>query len=577
MFSQHDPSSRDAAFKALTYDRLNDLNEEAKVALIKVLANDNNHAEAEDFMSRLWISISQPGRTICEKDLGIRTASWARRCCSDDLNAFPKSLWRRPGRRERKCLVADDTKGLPSRVQDDGEKAIEELAQTILSYFPYDGNGVDLVGSPVVNELVVELGLTSLNDDINWEEADQKYPDVSTFVNEVAHRLKQNPILITFGAAWRKLDTYSKQEFGPEKSDHMEADVRFSVAYCFLQYVLCKTYLSSPRACDCYEGDKAYDYETVMASEQRSFLDKLLYAMDVKARDEQLRSKSWESSLFEKNRMDIFLRYMHTVAQPMKAGGSDARDTVRQQKSQSTTIPFTILETMCECAHNGSDANATAGFELFMEPPFSRGDCDKTMKSGDTKEWIKNSSRSTTRYGVLLFKPPFPRAWNNLFDSWSLASASIYPDAIDHFAPLLAPVLCDMRPHEKDGLFLSARFLGMQLHMHYLMCARTNLNSSSTTSTDFRNDVATQLLGLVNQEAAEQYHKLVDTVIEEEGGTASVWKHEAKRLGLQSLWATLKVAIVGMQGVQGVPEDALRLLLRLQDMVGEWGEEKGLV
>ena len=130
---------------------------------------------------------------------------------------------------------------------------------------------------------------------------------------------------------------------------------------------------------------------------------------------------------------------------------------------------------------------------------------------------------------------------------------------------------------ERDGLFLSARFLSTHVHMHYVMSARVNLNSFSTTSVDFRNDAATQLLGLINKKAASQYKALVESSVEANIGPMSLRENHGKRIALQSLWAALKEAIVGVQSAQRVPDDVLRLLSHLQKIVGESEEKVGVV
>ena len=64
IFSQHDPSVCKAVFGALTKERLGDLDENAKVSLIRVLAIGNNQSDAFRFMARLWTSINQRNRVL---------------------------------------------------------------------------------------------------------------------------------------------------------------------------------------------------------------------------------------------------------------------------------------------------------------------------------------------------------------------------------------------------------------------------------------------------------------------------------------------------------------------------------
>ena len=123
----------------------------------------------------------------------------------------------------------------------------------------------------------------------------------------------------------------------------------------------------------------------------------------------------------------------------MKAGGDQAKEIIKHKRFH-LTAPLAILETMCENVQNGYDDNSSAGLELLIEPPGS-GNLDNVLGSGPVKEWSIKRDNSVTSSGVLLHQPPFPRIWNQLFDACSIASYSMYPDFVDHLAPLLAPVL----------------------------------------------------------------------------------------------------------------------------------------
>ena len=244
-------------------------------------------------------------------------AAWARRCCTEDIDAFPKSLWELHDVNTFKCLATDDLSNLPTSVQDAGETAIDEIAQIVLSFFPDFGMGTALVGSTIIDDLLIELGLASIRDELNWKEADKRFPDVATFVLEVSRTVKLNPILITFGASWTSMDAFSTRQFGPEITENMEADVRFAVAYCFLHFMICSAFIHCPRSCDNGSSNRGSDHNG-MSNEQFSFLDRLLHSLDVKAAQVDAHEKNWETSLFERNRMDLMSWYMHNIAKVRK-------------------------------------------------------------------------------------------------------------------------------------------------------------------------------------------------------------------------------------------------------------------
>mmetsp|Transcript_5669 Transcript_5669/g.8447 ORF Transcript_5669/g.8447 Transcript_5669/m.8447 type:complete len:961 (-) Transcript_5669:154-3036(-) len=562
--SQRFPTARDKILEKLTSSRLDDLDVDSKFALILVLANQNENGEVGRYMARLWFSIDQKERVMCENELGLQVAASARRCCCEDLHAFPGSLWEVEGKIDLSGLASDDPHDLPNEVREAGEYAIDTLAKGVLAFFPQNGHGITLIGSPILDLLMDELGIGSLKTEIDWRSAQARFNDIAEFVHEITDNVKRNPILLASGAAWTQLDEFFKQACLPERTIDMEADVRYAVGYCFLHYVLCEAIIMGPRSCDM--GDKG----------TKSFLDLMIHLLDVKKEEENQEREKWIMNSFEHNQIAWLDTYMRSYAQVTKSGGSKADDKLKNGIYLPSQFTHTMLDEMCENVRKGGDNNASAGFDLLLEPPGSR-ECDSILNSGPVEEWVYNSGGEEVRSGVLLYKSPFPIAWNNLYEAWSLASSSNYADSVDFIGMILQPVLSRVDPTRKDGLYLSTRLISTFIHMNCALCARTDAKNFCTTATDFRSDVMTQLFGLVNKEAGKQYKKRVDKANESKVSAASRVQNEAKRLAMQSIWGTMRSAIYGAKGVKKIPNEVLSTLKGMNDMIEEWGQDVGIV
>jgi hypothetical protein len=154
------------------------------------------------------------------------------------------------------------------------------------------------------------------------------------------------------------------------------------------------------------------------------------------------------------------------------------------------------MEAVLEDTRLGFTDNARAGMSMAVNPP---GDTKANPKTG------AGPSRFTPDHKAILYFPPLPRQWVDLYSTWNLAFVSHYPDHPFFFAKLLTPqVGCYQAAPEG---YLYNRGMALYTHIYFTLFTRLDRKAKkpALADMDWSNKDLTKLWAKVNAASAHAY------------------------------------------------------------------------
>ncbi len=170
-------------------------------------------------------------------------------------------------------------------------------------------------------------------------------------------------------------------------------------------------------------------------------------------------------------------------------------------------LAVNIAEAALEDTRLGFRDNASAAVTLMVRPVGNRELVDPKTFEGP--------SRMSKDNKAILWSPPLPEKWADLYSTWNLAFVSHYPNFPFFFAKLLNPdVLC--YHHLPDGErsspseYVFHRVISLYLHIHFEILGRMDqLEAKSQPPVAWNDDGFTRLWAARNHQSAQAYACLV--------------------------------------------------------------------
>ena len=168
--------------------------------------------------------------------------------------------------------------------------------------------------------------------------------------------------------------------------------------------------------------------------------------------------------------------------------------------------------------------------------------------------------------GIKLMIPPLPKVWANLYMSWNMAFVSMYREAPNFFAKLLAPVVSGSYQEVHQGLYFFPRCVSLWLHIHHELCSRFERRTKGLPEPqDWRSDILALLWGRLNHGAAQEFQKRVEGIMESNHGHLTNLGYDSKRAAVKVLWYALRSMIEGGCAMADGGQDVMDFFSRLTE------------
>ena len=387
------------------------------------------------------------------------------------LYPFPKNIW--GNNINIHGLI--NIKELPDEVYNLGCTGIDKIIQICKKCFTNNGN-VKIININEFKNITTIFGVQ----DLFYSKKIPEYLDinefknVAEFIDNIGIGIKKNPIFISFIVSWLELSQNEKKATLPSFDYKFYSDICNVICLCYFYHIITKSIIMTPPN----NNHPIHIINTLISKKFNINYDRL--------------------SLFEISKY-IAIKYKWDS----DINDFIGNDTYNSILGTSNGVSMNILLAICQDIKDNNYYNAYAGFELMFErvnqKPISG------LNNNIDKPWIHNN----ILMGIKKLYPALPNIWAQLYSSWNMAFCIGKYDILC-FAKLCTPILLT---NHNSGLFLNIRVCTLYLHLIFII---TNKQEKyNLLLCNWNSNIITQLWGLINKFASEQYQNKIETIIKQ--------------------------------------------------------------
>lgn len=336
--------------------------------------------------------------------------------------------------------------------------------------------------------MLERLGLLELDDRLDFSDL----TDLGQLWACVRAAVEDNPILLTLAARWQELDATERGALLP--TEQLGKELVDAAHYCATLHALTELLVH----------DERFDGEPPLLKQA---VERLVATRE---------AAPWRryANLFERLKMMSLDQAIEVIARFKR----DPAAHTEIHEVRGLFLQINVMEAMFQDALQRCEDNAHAGYPLFLHP-----------SGRPAIEGLDNGLVRLTAVGGATHlpdrRPPFPRQWTQLYESWNLCFCSTYPNALDFYCKLLAPCVTG-KIRSRPGLYIHYRGVALFLHAQHEMLQRV-ARGRAEPPVDQRNPILTRLWGEVNAQAAADYGQQVRIAIAQNNGP---WVRIVQRL-----------------------------------------------